>query len=53
MNISNSIQNFLKDDFYSFLIDFILLTVNKFLEIVVIVVKDDLKELLFGLVEYF
>jgi hypothetical protein len=53
MNVSNSIQNFLEDDFYSFLIDFILLTVNELLEIVVVVVKDDLEQLLLGLIEYF
>jgi hypothetical protein len=53
MNISNPIQNFLEDDFYSFLIDFIFLTVDKLLEIVVVVVKDDFEQLLLGLIEYF
>ena len=52
MNICNSIEYFFKNNLDLILIRFVLLVCDKFLEVVVIVIKYNFKQLLLGFIHY-
>lgn len=52
VDISHPIQYLLDDYFNPFLIDFVILAGDELLQILLVVIKNDLKGLLLGLVKY-
>lgn len=51
VDIGDSVDDLLDDNFDAFLIGFVLFAGDEFLEVLLVVVEDDLQGLLFGFVE--